>query len=541
MTVSPTDHDLSVARTIKLSHDKLDQANADDALALALLARAAYFAPGEALPRSLLLKTVELPDTAAERRATRALARLVDLGLIDAESEDTLRLHRLIAAFVLATAGDKEAQAAVEQVMIRTASELNNAGYPAALVELETHFRHVTDCAAPRFDELSATLCGNLGSHLEAIANYAEARPYFKRALAIYEQVLGPQHPATAQSLNNLGALLRAQGDLAGARPYYERALAIREQVLGPSHPDTAGSLNNLGALLRAQGDLAGARPYYEWALAIREQVLGPAHPDTAGSLNNLGALLRAQGDLAGARPYYERALAIWEQVLGPSHPNTAQSLNNLGALLQAQGDLAGARPYYERALAIWEQVLGPSHPDTAQSLNNLGYLLRAQGDLAGARPYYERALAIWEQVLGPSHPNTATSLNNLGLLLRAQGDLAGARPYFERALAIFERALGSNHSNTQGVRDNLAALDAPPATREQQIAQIDAEAAQAVETAQASGSAVQRSELAAQLEARAQWAEAGEAEDSPYLALAARLRALAAALGNDATADERR
>ena len=32
---------------------------------------------------------------------------------------------------------------------------------------------------------------------------------------------------------NELGYLLRAQGDSAAARPYYERALAIREQVLG--------------------------------------------------------------------------------------------------------------------------------------------------------------------------------------------------------------------------------------------------------------------------------------------------------------------
>jgi hypothetical protein len=54
------------------------------------------------------------------------------------------------------------------------------------------------------------------------------------RALAIREKMLGPQHPATAQSLNNLAGLLQAQSDLAGARPLVERALAIREKVLGP-------------------------------------------------------------------------------------------------------------------------------------------------------------------------------------------------------------------------------------------------------------------------------------------------------------------
>src|SRR4029450_2340250 len=53
---------------------------------------------------------------------------------------------------------------------------------------------------------------------------------------------------------------------LAGARPYYERALAICEQVLGPEHPDTATSLNNLGLLFHAQGDLVRAGPYCKTA-----------------------------------------------------------------------------------------------------------------------------------------------------------------------------------------------------------------------------------------------------------------------------------
>jgi hypothetical protein len=49
--------------------------------------------------------------------------------------------------------------------------------------------------------------------------------------------------------LNNLGYLLRAQGDSAAARPYYERALAIREQVLGLNHPNTRSSRASLAAI----------------------------------------------------------------------------------------------------------------------------------------------------------------------------------------------------------------------------------------------------------------------------------------------------
>ncbi len=49
---------------------------------------------------------------------------------------------------------------------------------------------------------------------------------------------------------NNLGELYRLQGRCAEAEPLYKRALAIKEKVLGPEHPEVATSLSNLGLLL---------------------------------------------------------------------------------------------------------------------------------------------------------------------------------------------------------------------------------------------------------------------------------------------------
>ncbi len=55
---------------------------------------------------------------------------------------------------------------------------------------------------------------------------------------------------------------------------------------------------------------------------------------------------------------------------------------------------------------------------------------------------------------------------------------------------------------------------------------------------AHAANAAGQRAALTAELEQRAQWAENGEAEGSPYLALAARLRELATQLAEADDAD---
>ena len=51
-----------------------------------------------------------------------------------------------------------------------------------------------------------------------------------------------------------------AQGQYAQAEPLYKRALAIKEKALGPDHPDVATSLNNLAELYQAQGQYARGR-----------------------------------------------------------------------------------------------------------------------------------------------------------------------------------------------------------------------------------------------------------------------------------------
>jgi tetratricopeptide (TPR) repeat protein len=462
--LSPTKHEVHVGRTFALSVERLNPEDAADELARLFLARAAYFAPGEPIPREFLLKTVSLEDDAETPfRAEDSLGRLTALGLLEQGEDGTLLMHRLVGELARGLGVGEEARDAVEETVYDEVNRLNKIGLPSALLKWRPHLRAVTDKAKDREDPGAAKLCSALGYHLGAIGSLAGARVYSERALAIREKILGSEHPDTAISLNNVGYFLRSQGDLSGARPYYERALAILKKALGPEHPDTVIGLNNLGFLLLSQGDLAGARPFYEQALVIRKMALGSEHPETARSLNNFGDLLREEGNLAGAHQYFERALAILEKVLGSEHPETARSLNNLGFLLGSRGDIDEAHRCYEQALAINEAQLGPDHPDTATVLNNLGSLLESQGDLAEARSYYERALAIRGKVLGPDHPDTAISLNNLGLLLEHQGVLAEVLPYFERVLAILNDRLGPEHPDTKTVRENLEALTPKP------------------------------------------------------------------------------
>ncbi|MGC1295090.1 MAG: tetratricopeptide repeat protein, partial [Alloacidobacterium sp.] len=76
------------------------------------------------------------------------------------------------------------------------------------------------------------------------------AEPLFRRALAIDEKALGPNHPTVALDLNNLAMLLKEDKNYAAAEPLYRRALAIDEKALGPDHPMTKTIRNNLAVLL---------------------------------------------------------------------------------------------------------------------------------------------------------------------------------------------------------------------------------------------------------------------------------------------------
>ena len=73
-----------------------------------------------------------------------------------------------------------------------------------------------------------------------------------------------------ALSLNNLGGLYKDQGKFPHAEPLFKRALAISEKTLGPDHPNVATSLENLAQLYRDIGHENKAKPMEKRAAAIR-------------------------------------------------------------------------------------------------------------------------------------------------------------------------------------------------------------------------------------------------------------------------------
>lgn len=109
----------------------------------------------------------------------------------------------------------------------------------------------------------------DLASLYEAQGKHDKAVSELKRALAIWEKTLGPDHPYVANSLNNLAGLYFNQGKYAKAEPLYTRALSIMEKT-APNHPDVANLLDNLAELYVKTGRDKEAIPLLNRVRKIR-------------------------------------------------------------------------------------------------------------------------------------------------------------------------------------------------------------------------------------------------------------------------------
>ncbi|MEM9458257.1 MAG: tetratricopeptide repeat protein [Myxococcota bacterium] len=285
--------------------------------------------------------------------------------------------------------------------------------------------------------DTAQALTGVVGSRL---ARHVEARQW-GQMVALPLALRCGEPVELAMSLNNLGLVYWSQGQFDEAKEYHERALTIWEQALGIDHPHVAMGLNNLGSVYWSRGEYGDAEVCYERALAIKEKLLGAEHPNMAYGLSNLGAVHASQGEYEEAEHHHERALKILEKVLGTEHPHVASSLNNLGTVYFGQGRYEEAQWCHERALRIQEQALGTEHPHVAISLSNLGNVYLGRRTHEEAKEHYERALRIREKVLGVDHPRVAYSLVGLAIAVLEMNDPESARAHAERAVSICEEA----------------------------------------------------------------------------------------------------
>ncbi len=230
----------------------------------------------------------------------------------------------------------------------------------------------------------TAQICYNLGRLYFDTGQYTLSIQFHQRALAIREQVLAPDDFHIARSLNSLAFAYYIQ-DVATEEiePLFLRALSIYEQAIGRDHPITSHCLSNLALFYASQDRFLEAERLLLEVQAIRERHLPPVHLDTARSLQNLAWLYiyqKKQDRYKEAKKLLERSLAIRSTLLGAFHPQVAISLHHLAWLLEAENNYTEAEHLYQQILSIRERSLGPASPKVALTRKHYAALLRKMG-----------------------------------------------------------------------------------------------------------------------------------------------------------------
>ena len=464
-TVNLTGHELSVRRTFAVSYDRLQPATNDDGdetaikvAAVALLACAACFAPGEPIPGALLVASLAAdPPTLADE----ARERLLELGLLELSGagDESYRLHLLLARFVTeeftrqgGEGGEdaKEekkgpermaaAQAAVEEVIELALGRANDSGDPRSLRGAETQLRHVVDRAAERKDRYAALLCNRLGYYLYMSGDPAGALLYFKQALVIHERVLGQlyidlgemaavraeAHQTQLRVMLVEGMLAFNEGDHDRARREFGAAL---EQAAPLDAPDlTAQAHEWLAATAIMTGDVATAETHGAAALDYYKRTgnrvkLEGIRADLAGMYLNVRQFERVIEPSQRALRYFEEI--GHERWISSISSNLAEAYLELGRL--------------DKALTHAQRVLQLGNPySRPYALYTLGLVHQRQG-----RPEY--AAAAFEDGLRVARRNRDVYIEaflqrNLGRLHRAQGRSEEAAAALSLALDLFRR-----------------------------------------------------------------------------------------------------
>lgn len=339
-----------------------------------------------------------------------------------------------------------------------------------------------------------------VGDFLRLCGFFDDALPLLTRCASIRIELLGEDHPDTAQAFADLANLYQSTGDLEQAETWFRRALAVQETVLGPENLIVAKTIGSLGGVLGVAGDFDGAEALYRKALRLAERFSGPGNPYLAEAINNLAGVLHDKGKYDESEMLYRRALQMWESVYGAEHPNTAIVMNNLAALLYDKRNSTAAEELFDKVLKVFERTLGRNHPMVANVLCNWAGLIakvshdRAlplmqrgleihershteansttaimvyslarihyyAGDLDEAERYLRRAYDLQCSLLGMGHPDAAITMSGLAMVYRDRNEFWVSERLFRRAIQMLERALGPEHPQVGIQFMNLATL----------------------------------------------------------------------------------
>jgi tetratricopeptide (TPR) repeat protein len=380
-------------------------------------------------------------------------------GVVTAVAMSTILALALSSAFILyewrlARAREQEA---VKSAAIATAikdfliKDLLTAATPGEAQGHTVTAEEVLDKAAQRIDtafpgqpEVEAAVRMAIGSAYNSLGLNAKAEPHVQRALTLRQQVLGPEHPDTLETLEELGQTWIMQGKYAEGEQLHRQTLETVRRVLGNDHSLALDLENVVGFVVMSQGRWEEAASLFRQCLQDQTRVLGAEHLDTLDTMNRLAFLLgERMGKWREAEPLARQCVEVRERVQGNDHPDTLTARDTLGACLMTEGKWKQAEAYNRETFETARRVWGPKHNGTLICEHDWAIMLYWLDRLDEAEPYFQECVDVRSGQSSSKHPETLGSQIFLGYVQLARGKLEAAERQFHEILALNRRIPG--------------------------------------------------------------------------------------------------
>ncbi len=288
---------------------------------------------------------------------------------------------------------------------------------------------------------------------------YAESQAAARSALAIREKQMTMDDVEIGKALHAIGSADVDLGLLEEAEFTLLKALEIFTNTYGEQHPTTAKTLDRLGWLsiyLAGREGFRGSQPrksvdYFNRAVKALMATVGET-AETAESLDNRGTAQKYVENYDEALNDKLRGLFIRETLLGRNAKDTAVSISNLAWLYGELGDRDKVLPFRREALEIFDRVLPPEHPYRLLEKGNLARDCVRMGRLDEAIGHFEDIAKADARLDDPLNIGALDRMAEFGaILIRAKRHDDGIRKFdtvFERSKKLREAGKGADARN---------------------------------------------------------------------------------------------
>lgn len=365
-----------------------DEKRAQSKLMLADLYRSKRrYSEAEALYNILLARLERKPDSSEVPALKSKIAALYKS---QGKFEESLALYKNVLATVEKQSGPDSPQAAIVHANLGLlyqrmgkAKEAETEGQTAIKLFQEKLGDNSNEAAQAKFD---------LGTLYMQMHNSKKAIPLLESALETFNKSQTAEL-ACATCADQLGTAYFAEGRYTEAEELARKALALYQKLLGPKNMEVAVTLSNLGYRLAKQGKNKDAIESFTKSISIQESAGGPFSPELLANLHGLAEVYVSQTDFDKTESVLRRDLAVREKSFGEKNISLVPALRNLANCLILQGKPGNES---EALFARAEQLLKTVPDDQKKAVE----ILLAQDTVKGldldTRKGKKKANEVW-------------------------------------------------------------------------------------------------------------------------------------------------